>query len=293
MKLITAPSGHRLLMIWRTEFLFYTPERRRLAEEWSHVRLTSDSLPETASLINHQLESPLPLPDESCDAIYCFHTIEHLRPRTAERFVRDLHRLLKPGAILRISTPDLAFHAADYLRWVREQIATPSPENYARYRWAVCNLIDQCAREISGGEMLEVIRHREYIPEHVKEVNGDLLYFLFPPAGSAPATPRVRRFRAELLKDPALLLRKIAGVIRRWFGPRLPSQPYLELTHERNLWMFDRVSLGRLFTDSTFCEVRVTDYRISDIPGWDRYRFDESAFGDYPLEPSLFMEGKK
>jgi hypothetical protein len=96
-----------------------------------------------------------------------------------------------------------------------------------------------------------------------------------------------------LLKDPALLLRKIAGVIRRWFGPRLPSQPYLELTHERNLWMFDRVSLGRLFTDSKFCEVRVTDYRTSDIPGWGRYRFDESAFGDYSLEPSLFMEGKK
>lgn len=35
MKFVTAPSGRRLLLVWRTELLFYTPERRRLASEWN------------------------------------------------------------------------------------------------------------------------------------------------------------------------------------------------------------------------------------------------------------------
>lgn len=42
MKLVTTPSGHRLLLLWRTETLFYTPERRRLAATF--YRVEQDSL---------------------------------------------------------------------------------------------------------------------------------------------------------------------------------------------------------------------------------------------------------
>jgi hypothetical protein len=47
MKLVTTPSGQRLLLIWRSDSLFYTPERRRLAE-WNQVRLTSAPVLERA-----------------------------------------------------------------------------------------------------------------------------------------------------------------------------------------------------------------------------------------------------
>jgi SAM-dependent methyltransferase len=287
---VATPRGHRLLLVWRTGFLFYTPERRRLADEWNHVRLTSADLPEQPNLINHALDKPLPLASESFDAIYSFHVNEHLSPRANERFMRDLHRLVKPGGICRVSTPDLELFATDYLQRLHEQMASPSAKNYARYLWSVCNLIDQSTREVSGGEMLKAIQRGEIDPEHVKQVNGDLLYFLFPPSTRPPAA---RLLSIQSLKKPTFFLRKLPKAILRRLRPRLSPKSYLELIHERNLWLFDRISLDRLFAQAGFRSVTVTDHRTSRIPEWKRYNFDESAFGNYPLEPSIYMEGVK
>lgn len=295
MKLVVAPFGHRLLLVWRTDSLFYTPERCRLADEWNQVRLTSAPVPEWPNVINHSLDHPLPLPDESFDSIYCFHTIEHLNPAANERFIRDIYRLLKPGGIYRVATPNLEFLATEYLQRLREQLASVSTENYARYRWALCNLIDQCVREESGGEQLKAIRRGEFTPEHVKHMNGDSFDPFFLPSSLVSPSPSlpVRPVGIELVKKPIRTLRKIAGAIRRRLRPDSPRKSYMELTHERNLWLWDRISLGRLFSEAGFRNVTVADYRTSGIPGWDRYNFDQSAFGDYPLEPSLFMEGTK
>jgi predicted SAM-dependent methyltransferase len=293
MKFVTTPSGQRLLLVWRTELLFYTPERRRLAGEWNQVRFTSERFPDQPGLINHNLNQPLPFADELFDHIYTFHVIEHLGPRANERFMRDVHRLLKPGGIYRASTPDLEFFATEYLLRLREQLESASAESYGRYRWAVCNLIDQCAREVSGGEMLEVIRRGEFVPEHVKYMNGDLLSFLFPTPPAAPPPPPPPLMSAEVLKKPVVFLGRVAQALRRRLRPRFSRVSYLELAHERNLWLFDRLSLGRLFAEAGFRNVTAVDYRTSGIPGWDRYNFDQSAFGDYPLEPTLYLEGTK
>lgn len=292
MKLISNPSGRRLLLIWRTDSLFYTPERTQVANEWNQVRLTSQPIPDLPNAINHSLEQALPFPDEAFDGIYCFHTIEHLNPASNERFVRNVYRLLKPGGIYRVATPDLEFLATEYLQQVRAQGASPSTENYARYRWALCNLIDQCVREVSGGQQLEAIRRGEFTLEYVKHMNGDSFDPFFTSSAPGPS-PRPRSAGIELVKKPVRLLRRISGAIRRRLGPKVPSKSYMELTHERNLWLFDRVSLSRLFSEAGFRNVTVVDYRTSRIPDWDRYNFDQSVYGDYPLEPSLFLEGTK
>jgi predicted SAM-dependent methyltransferase len=299
MKLVTTPSGHRLLLVWRTELLFYRPERRRLADEWNHVRLTSAPLSEWPNLINHSLNRPLPFADESFDAIYSFHVIEHLSPRVKEGFIGDVHRLLKPGGICRVSTPDLEFHAGEYLQCLREQLASPSVKSYANYRWAVCNLIDQCAREVCGGEMWKIICDREYTTEYVKYMNGDLLDFLFQPAAAVPPRSAAQRPRStaqrlvRAIKNPMLVAEKLGRPIRRWLRRDTPQKSFFELSHERNLWLFDRVSLGRLLSGAGFQNIAVTDHLTSRIPGWNRYNFDQSAYGEYPVEPSLYMEGTK
>ena len=295
MRLVTAPSGHSLLLIWRTEFVFYTPERRQLGDEWNQVRLTSARLSEGPNLINHRLDGPLPFADELFDAIYTFHLIEHLSRRDNERFIRDIYRLLKPGGIYRAATPDLEFLATEYLQGLHQQMAFASVENYNRYQWALCNLIDQCTREVSGGEMLEVLRRGEYTPDDVTHMNGDLLRYLFPPSSVPPAphAATARPVNAHILKKILRFLRKIAGTFRRRLSRRSSQKSYLELTYEKNLWLWDRISLSRLLTDAGFRNVTAFDHRTSSIPGWNRYNFDQSAFGDHPLEPSLYMEGTK
>ena len=49
----------------------------------------------------------LPLPDNSVDLIRTSHLIEHLSLQEAQNLLREIHRVLKPGGLARISTPDI------------------------------------------------------------------------------------------------------------------------------------------------------------------------------------------
>ncbi|HEY0003244.1 MAG TPA: methyltransferase domain-containing protein [Pyrinomonadaceae bacterium] len=52
------------------------------------------------------LRRPLPFANDSCAAIFSEHVIEHLSRDDAERLVQECQRVLQPGGVLRISTPD-------------------------------------------------------------------------------------------------------------------------------------------------------------------------------------------
>lgn len=58
------------------------------------------------------LRRGLPFADESCTAIFGEHVIEHMPKEAAESMARECLRVLQPGGILRLSTPD----AGRYLR---------------------------------------------------------------------------------------------------------------------------------------------------------------------------------
>jgi predicted SAM-dependent methyltransferase len=62
----------------------------------------------------HDLRFPLPYADGSFEGAYSEHCIEHLYASQATRLFQDLHRVLKPGAILRISVPDLEKYVSFY-----------------------------------------------------------------------------------------------------------------------------------------------------------------------------------
>jgi predicted SAM-dependent methyltransferase len=56
----------------------------------------------------------LPFPSGGVDAIYASHFLEHLSHDDAARFLREARRLLRPGGLLRIVVPDLAFIVEGY-----------------------------------------------------------------------------------------------------------------------------------------------------------------------------------
>ena len=66
-----------------------------------------------------------------------------------------------------------------------------------------------------------------------------------------------------------------------------------QLTKEAVQWMYDRLSLRRLFEQAGFEDIRQTDHVSSRIAGWSGYDFDRSNKGGYPLDPSIYMEGRK
>jgi len=55
--------------------------------------------------------------DSSVDLIYNCHVLEHFKRRDVERVLREWHRVLKPGGVLRISVPDFAKLCEVYQRY--------------------------------------------------------------------------------------------------------------------------------------------------------------------------------
>lgn len=78
------------------------------------------------------LGRPLPFASGSVDLIYTEHFIEHVRKEAAASLLQECARILKPGGILRISTPDLAKVVREYqlgrvTEWLDMQYAPETP----------------------------------------------------------------------------------------------------------------------------------------------------------------------
>jgi predicted SAM-dependent methyltransferase len=56
----------------------------------------------------------LPFPDGAIEAVFTEHLLEHLRYQEAELFVSETARVLRPGGIVRIVTPDFGRYARAY-----------------------------------------------------------------------------------------------------------------------------------------------------------------------------------
>lgn len=65
-------------------------------------------------VVRHDIRR-LPYADDSVEAIYSSHTLEHLYLREAERVIRECVRVLQPGGILRLALPDVEQFARQLL----------------------------------------------------------------------------------------------------------------------------------------------------------------------------------
>lgn len=57
----------------------------------------------------------LPLPLDSCTAIYCSHVLEHLALEDFRSALKNTYRILQPGGLFRLVLPDLEYMAQKYL----------------------------------------------------------------------------------------------------------------------------------------------------------------------------------
>jgi SAM-dependent methyltransferase len=67
-----------------------------------------------ASLRYLDLSRPFRFPDRTFEAVLATHVLEHLHPDVAERCLRETHRVLAPGGVLRVAVPDLDLMVARY-----------------------------------------------------------------------------------------------------------------------------------------------------------------------------------
>jgi predicted SAM-dependent methyltransferase len=83
-------------------------------KDWINVDNNTDNNIEELDL-NWDLRKRLPFKDNSADFTYNEHFIEHLTVEESQKVIKDLMRVLKPGGVLRIATPDLESVVKQYL----------------------------------------------------------------------------------------------------------------------------------------------------------------------------------
>ena len=87
--------------------------------------------------MEHDSTQPIPIQGNSFDWVYSEHFIEHLEREAAIEWLKEIRRLLCPGGLLRLTTPDLAGYVEGYLG--------NRPDFFARHRKRISHLFPEGA----------------------------------------------------------------------------------------------------------------------------------------------------
>lgn len=83
--------------------------------------------------------------DNSVDVVYSSHCFEHLETESADLYISESYRTLKPGGIIRLVMPDFYAHAKEYIRKIEEGQVDASRD----FLWAI-NMFKKAPGEKSG-----------------------------------------------------------------------------------------------------------------------------------------------
>jgi len=72
-------------------------------------------VPWSSDILIHDIRKPLPFRDNSADAVYASHVLEHLYREQGQQLARECFRVLAPGGIVRLVVPDLNAIVREYL----------------------------------------------------------------------------------------------------------------------------------------------------------------------------------
>jgi hypothetical protein len=273
----------------------------RFHPEWRNFDLHSTS--PNVSACN--LLDGIPLPDESCDAVFNSALLEHLAAPSARNFLAECRRILKPGGILRIGVPDLEQIARIYLEKLEKCLSGDTGAE-SDYDWIMLEFLDQMVRTRSGGAMADFVVRGPGNEAFIEQRIGDEYRTMKASLGRSGAIgarirqlggmrPEVRRhkIRQRALRIPGDLRRAIASLFLSRTDRSALKHARFRMSGETHLWMYDRFSLPRLLAESGFIDAGAKPAGESAIPGWREYGLDLGKDGR-PLKPDLlFVECRK
>jgi SAM-dependent methyltransferase len=110
--------------------------------QWTNV----DWSPSGPDVIGFNLLRKLPFKDNYFDLVYSSHFIEHLLYEDFELLLKECYRVLAPGGVIRLVTPDWDEMISEYMVQVKKHNI-----DYAEYIRA--EILDQCVRTKPGGRL--------------------------------------------------------------------------------------------------------------------------------------------
>jgi SAM-dependent methyltransferase len=269
---------------------------QRLHPRWVNIDITSG----TPGVVRHDLRKGIPFPDESCGAVYHSHLLEHLPKEQALAFLRECHRVLQPGGIVRAAVPDLEQIVRCYLSCLEQMPKAQDSESGSNYEWILLELYDQAVRTQSGGQIARYLSQPS-IPNFdfvIQRVGWSAVsYFHNQPARSY--RDRMQAFiqqRGLFLALQRIALRLVTTLRDNALKVLLRSDfEKLQLgrfrsSGEIHQWMYDRYSLKMLLEQAGFFHIRTCKASESEIRNWPEYCLDTDADGRVYKPDSLYME---
>lgn len=101
------------------------------------------------SIVVHDLRRPLPIDDESVDAVYHSHVLEHLDRDRVGPFLAEVRRVLRVGGLHRVVVPDLELRCRRYVAHL--DACADDPEMAREHDGYVGDIVEQMVRREAVG----------------------------------------------------------------------------------------------------------------------------------------------
>ena len=258
-------------------------------DEW----INFDYMSSSPSVSKADLLGRLPLADDSTALVYSSHFLEHIPRSDVPAFLHECHRVLVPGGVLRLVLPDLE-------NMVREYLAMRETGEHEKADFVVLEMVDQCVRRESGGELGRFYRQLRANPnantdsmmDYVRERVGEDL--------RAAVDPKIARGVQFKLRR---LFSALRGRIERyWLRLWILALPAAFRTQnvslagvgERHHWLWDFHQLRQALESAGFTEVQRRTANSSGIVDFPFHPLDLDA-DDRPRKgaESMYVEARK
>lgn len=244
----------------------------------------------------YDLRKGIPYPDQTFDVVYHSHLLEHFSKQAAPAFLRECHRVLRHGGIIRVAVPDLEKIARLYLE-AMEKASEGVPSWKEKYDWIILEMYDQAVRERSGGSFYNYLR-QEPIPNwdfiHGRLGAESVAARDVARAGAHPAPSNSERSRRKW----SYVFQNLGKVCRNKLAKMILGKDQFELLElgrfrrqgEIHQWMYDGYSLSRLLLETGFRDPRRCGAAESQVADWAKYHLDTERDGSTYKPDSMYVE---
>lgn len=228
-----------------------------------------DYISSSKSVKKVNLLQRLPFNQGTAELVYSSHFLEHIPKLKVIFFLQECFRILKPGGKIRLVLPDLEEMANNYLLYRKKK-------EHTKANFLVLEMIDQCVRKNSGGELLKLYKKISNQNNQEKQ----MIDFIYKRTGEDLDNKKydTRSVNDTFLKKLNYFLSSILSRIEKYrikaclfFLPKAFRDQNVSLASigELHHWLWDFYTLKKTLESAGFVEIkRVTALtsQIKDFP---------------------------
>jgi SAM-dependent methyltransferase len=218
-----------------------------VSSNWENV----DWAPKSRDVKQIDLLKELPYPEGTFDLVYTSHFLEHIPLNQSRIFLEECRRVLKADGVLRLALPDFENIAREYIHNIDNR-------NFLYAEFNIIEMIDQCVRTESGGELVNWYRGVDQ-PDLQEYLSARTGYVIKKSAALRQTRfSRLKHITLKKLKSKAQMqiIKFIVSLFPKWY---LQNHISNAVTGELHRWVYDFNSLKKILIEVNFTSVSKLD----------------------------------